>query len=56
VNRPCPTGKIRYRDRLAAQIALADTSRRHQPRREEARAYPCPQCRGWHLTSKPPRG
>ncbi|ROQ69199.1 hypothetical protein EDD93_3696 [Streptomyces sp. 840.1] len=49
----CPTGKIRYRDRLAAAIALASTSRSTASRREEARTYRCRQCRGWHLTSKP---
>lgn len=44
----CSTGKIRYRDRLGAQIALAGTRRKD---RSEARAYRCPDCRGWHLTS-----
>jgi hypothetical protein len=54
--RACPTKKVRYRDRLSAQIALADTSRRHASKREEARVYSCSMCRGWHLTSAPKRG
>lgn len=50
----CPTGKFRYRDRIAAQLALAtiDTT---GPKRRETRAYPCPACRGWHLTSQEQR-
>ena len=48
------SGKIRYRDRVAALLALADT--RHADRsgrpKIEKRAYPCPSCHGWHLTSR----
>jgi hypothetical protein len=45
--------KIRYRDRVAALLALASTGRRHERRhKEEKRAYHCPACRGWHLTSR----
>ncbi|MEU1919324.1 hypothetical protein ABZ742_04025 [Streptomyces albogriseolus] len=51
---PCPTGKFRYRDRIAAQLALAGIDNVN-PKRREKRAYRCPQCRGWHLTSKPRR-
>jgi hypothetical protein len=47
--------KIRYRDEIAAKLALA--SIRHQDgsgrSKTEQRAYRCPQCRGWHLTAKP---
>lgn len=50
--RTCPTGKLRYRDNIAAQWALA-TINDTDPRRREQRAYACPRCRGWHLTSKP---
>lgn len=53
----CP--KVRYRDELAAKIALASTSaaadRRNDEKRRERRAYRCPRCKGWHLTSQPPR-
>jgi len=45
-------GKVRYPDRVAALLALAKAGRRRSGRREEARAYPCPKCKGWHLTSK----
>lgn len=48
----CPTGKWRYRDRIAALLALAGIDNTN-PKRREQRAYRCPNCRGWHLTSKP---
>lgn len=50
---PCSSGKVRYRDRVAALLALASAQRTDSPRRPktERRAYPCPQCKGWHLTS-----
>lgn len=46
--------KRRYRDKIAAKLALAsiqadDSSARPKT---ERRAYRCPRCRGWHLTSK----
>lgn len=50
----CASGKARYRDKVAAMLVLATVRRRdgsHRPKLE-ARAYRCPQCRGWHLTSK----
>jgi hypothetical protein len=39
--------KVRYRDRLAALIALSRVRRDG-----EHRAYRCLHCRGWHLTSQ----
>jgi hypothetical protein len=33
-------------------MALADASHSTKSGREESRAYRCPECRGWHLTSK----
>ena len=49
----CPSGKVRYRDRLDALLALSRIDRKDSPRRSksEQRAYPCPRCKGWHLTS-----
>ena len=45
------TGKISYRDRIAALLALS--SCRHNRRaRMEHRAYRCPCCGNWHLTKK----
>lgn len=44
--------KRRCRDRLGALMALANTQRSRSSRREECRAYHCPDCHGWHLTSK----
>lgn len=48
-------GKTRYRDRIAALLALSKIARRDDTRRPktEQRAYPCPRCHGWHLTSQP---
>jgi hypothetical protein len=45
--------KIRYRDRIAALLALATVQARDKPGRpkQERRAYRCPDCRGFHLTS-----
>lgn len=48
----CPTGKLRYRDQIGAKFALARIDDA-DPKRREKRAYRCPSCRGWHLTSKP---
>ncbi|WP_186343712.1 hypothetical protein [Streptomyces sp. CFMR 7] len=48
--KTCLTGKRRYRNRLDARIALANTRRRDHG---EKRVYQCPGCHGWHLTSKP---
>ena len=50
-------GKIRYRDEIAAALALATVRHQDGPRRPklEQRAYRCPACGGWHLTSKPAR-
>ncbi|MDR3084300.1 MAG: hypothetical protein LBV60_25870 [Streptomyces sp.] len=49
----CQTGKQRFRDRLAAQLALVRIGNSNSSRRRETRAYRCPHCRGWHLTSRP---
>lgn len=48
----CLSGKRRYRDRIGAQLALAVIRRRGNNRRRETRAYRCPICGGWHLTSQ----
>ncbi|WP_433337038.1 hypothetical protein [Spirillospora sp. CA-294931] len=49
----CPSGKVRFKDRIAATLALATIQRQGRPDRDkmEARAYRCPDCAGWHLTS-----
>lgn len=48
------TGKARYRDRIAALLALTSIDNA-DPNRRERRAYKCPLCRGWHLTSQKQR-
>lgn len=52
VSKRC--GKVRYRDRIAALLALASAQHADGSKRPkvEARAYRCPDCRGWHLTSR----
>ena len=60
----CPeTGKVRYRDAREGQRRLrgAQASGRIErdlygtSKRAESRTYPCPSCRGVHLTSQPKR-
>lgn len=48
----CPSGKVRYRDQIGAKFALAVINRRGGKKRREQRAYRCPTCNGWHLTSR----
>lgn len=56
----CSSGKRRFRDRIAAEAALARITFRHEVsgrRRAHAykvpvRTYRCPECHGWHLTSR----
>ena len=52
--------KIRYRTSAGAHFALwgiwIDRYLRGRRRRRERRAYACPHCDGWHLTSQPKRG
>lgn len=50
--RPC--GKVRYRDEIAAKLALSRLLYQDKPGHTERRAYRCkgPKgCGGWHLTS-----
>lgn len=50
----CPTGKVHYRDRVAALYALARVQHADDTGRPKAerRAYRCPRCGSWHLTSR----
>jgi hypothetical protein len=45
--------KVRYPDRIAALLALAEVQNQDKSWRPklERRAYRCSQCGGWHLTS-----
>ena len=51
--------KIRYHTASGARWALwgiwVDRYLRGRRRRRERRAYACPHCLGWHLTSQPKR-
>ena len=44
----CLTGKVRYRDRIAATHALPIRQRRDQTRVRE-----CGSCGGWHVVRTP---
>lgn len=47
------TGKRRYRDEIAAMLALGRIGDRGQDRGDRpVTQYRCPYCRGWHLTSQ----
>lgn len=53
-DRNCPTGKVRFPNRLAANTALLKAWKAHSEgdtTRRERNSYPCPDCSGWHLTS-----
>jgi hypothetical protein len=60
VGRCSASNKVRFRDKLEATRALHVTvtiRRRIEDgggvsQRQECRAYACPSCRGWHLTSR----
>lgn len=45
--------KRRFRDRIAATMALANISRQPRQGKNPERCYRCPNCKGWHLTSQP---
>jgi hypothetical protein len=51
--------KIRYRTAAGARLALwgiwVDRYLRGRRHRRERRAYACPHCQGWHLTSQSKR-
>jgi hypothetical protein len=44
--------KVRYRNNLDARIALAKLRAQDKSGHTERRAYRCPECKAWHLTSK----
>jgi len=44
--------KTRYRDEIAAKLALAKLARQGKQGHDECRAYRCEKCAGWHLTSQ----
>lgn len=52
--KACPSGKVRYKDRLGANLALMRIRAKDNTKRDrsEDHAYECSQCLGWHLTSQ----
>lgn len=55
--RPRSCGKRWFKDRISAELALAAIHHHGDDRSEKLprRAYECPTCKGWHLTSKSPQ-
>jgi hypothetical protein len=53
MSQPMCGRKLRYRDEIAAKMALATIAAQDKSHRDktEQRAYRCSRCRGWHLTS-----
>ena len=55
----CPSGKVKFRaeaDALDAVLGAKIASGLYgNKRRKECRAYLCPDCTAWHLSSKMPR-
>ena len=51
--RQQPCTKVRYRDKGSALLALDTVQRKFDDEdvKVEKRAYRCPLCKGWHLTS-----
>lgn len=47
------SGKVQFRTELDAKIAYSLKSEKEK--RREIRAYQCPKCRKWHLTSQEKR-
>ena len=46
------TGKISYRDKIAAMLAMASCRHSSSGARQEQRFYRCPFCHNWHLTKQ----
>ena len=46
------TGKIMYRDRIAAMLAMASCRHARSGARQERRFYRCPFCHQLHLTKQ----
>lgn len=54
--RPCPHGKRKYATESQARTELVGAlvgANSGNGKRHEQRAYECPACGHWHLTSKP---
>jgi hypothetical protein len=52
----CSSGKKAFTNRIAALFALCKLERVSNRERIPRRAYKCPECRCFHLTSKPLNG
>lgn len=48
-------GKRRFRDREEAVAAIRTLRTKSDRGKHPHRAYECPTCHGWHLTSQDPR-
>ena len=48
----CRSGKIRYNTEVAAQEHMKWIRKHANDHKSPVRSYPCPECKGFHLTSK----
>lgn len=48
----CSSGKVAYKSRVGALLALSRIQYEDKPGHTEKKAYRCPTCHSWHLTSK----
>ena len=53
VRGTCVTGKVRFGTMAAARKAVEAARHSRDMKRAEERAYFCPRCAGFHLSSKP---
>lgn len=60
----CVTGKVRYSSRLNARTVLHDHKKTRRPRKHRRQkrvesggsVYECPDCQGYHISSRPSSG
>lgn len=50
-----PCRKKEYSSKTKAEDSMYDHWRKPRPGKMPVRAYPCPTCHHWHLTSEPLR-
>jgi len=52
---PCPTAKVKYKTLIKALFTILKWEHGDDGHPRPIRAYRCPFCQRWHLTSQPQR-
>jgi hypothetical protein len=52
--RTCRTGKTRFHDETSAKRVIVEFNRTSERDKLPVRAYQCPFCADWHITSQAP--